>query len=105
MNMFSNLFSFYLKVQSFRLIMENNFIQMAASAGHAVAYIIGSILRHISRLCVAVFHQWLHEFCPLKPQLSLACRRKTYLSRHCTNNSPSVSNRSFEVAKQLQLCG
>ena len=29
----------YLKVQSFRLIMENNFIQIAASAGHAVAYI------------------------------------------------------------------
>ena len=25
---------FYLKVQTFRLIMENNFIQMAASAGH-----------------------------------------------------------------------
>ena len=34
---FSNFFFFYLKVQSFRLIMENNFIQMAASAGHAVA--------------------------------------------------------------------
>ena len=37
---------------------------MAASAGHAVAYTIGS----------AVFHQWLHEYCPLKRQLSLACR-------------------------------
>ena len=30
-------FLFYLKVQSLRLIMDNNFIQMAASAGHAVA--------------------------------------------------------------------
>ena len=30
-------FLFYLKVQSFRLIMEHNFIQMAVSAGHAVA--------------------------------------------------------------------
>ena len=29
---------FYLKVQSFRLIMENNFIQMAASADNAVIY-------------------------------------------------------------------
>ena len=36
LNIFSNFF-FYLKVESFQLIMENNFIQMAASAGHAVA--------------------------------------------------------------------
>ena len=27
--------------------MENNFFQMAASAGHAVAYTIGSIFKHI----------------------------------------------------------
>ena len=27
--------------------MENNFIQMAASASHAVAYTIGSIFKHI----------------------------------------------------------
>ena len=27
--------------------MENNFIQMAASAGHALAYAIGSIFKHI----------------------------------------------------------
>ena len=27
--------------------MENNFIQMAASAGHAVAYTIGAIFKHI----------------------------------------------------------
>ena len=27
--------------------MENNFIQMAASAGHAVVYTIGSIFNHI----------------------------------------------------------
>ena len=32
LNIFLNLF-FHLKVQYFRLIMENNFIQMAASAG------------------------------------------------------------------------
>ena len=38
---------FYLKEQYFRLIIENNFIQMAALAGHAVAYTIGSIFKHI----------------------------------------------------------
>ena len=46
LNIFSNFF-FYLKVQSFRLIMENNFIQMAVSAGHEVAYTIGPIFMHI----------------------------------------------------------
>ena len=46
LNIFSNLF-FYLKVQFFRLIMENKFIQMAASAGYAAAYMIGSIFKHI----------------------------------------------------------
>ena len=38
---------FYLKVQSFRLILENNFIPLAALAGHAVAYTIGTIFKHI----------------------------------------------------------
>ena len=47
--------------------MENNFIQMA---GHAVAYTCGPNLKHI--MIAAVFHQWLHEYCPLKRQLSLA---------------------------------
>ena len=46
MNIFSNFF-FYLKVQSFRLITENNFIQMAISAGYAVAFNISPILKHI----------------------------------------------------------
>ena len=45
-------FYFYLKVQFFRLIMENNFIQMAVSAGYAEAYMIGPIFKHI-----IVFHQ------------------------------------------------
>ena len=81
--LFSQISVFYLKVESFRLIMENNFIQM----------------------CEAVFHQWHHEYCPWKRQLSLACRRNTYLWRHPTNNSPTVSNRSSEVAKRHQLCG
>ena len=46
LSIFSNFF-FYLKVQTFRLQMENNFIQMAASPGHAVGYTIGVILKHI----------------------------------------------------------
>ena len=45
---------FYLKVQSFRLIMENNFIQMGASAGHVVAYTIGQIFKHII-YCVQLY--------------------------------------------------
>ena len=94
-NISSNFF-FYLKVQAFQLIIENNFIQMAASAGHAVAHY---------RLCAAVFHQWLHECWPVKRQLSLACRRNTYLLRHPTNNSPMGSSRSSEVTKRNQLCG
>ena len=72
MNIFSNFF-LYLKVQYFRLIKENNFIQVVASASHAIVYMIGPIL------CAAVFHQWLHEYCPLILQLLLACRRNTYL--------------------------
>ena len=39
-------FLLYLKVQSFLLMMENNFIQMAASADHAVAFTIGPIFKH-----------------------------------------------------------
>ena len=45
---------FYLKVQSFRLIMENICIQIAVSAGHAVAYTIGPIFKHIID-CVQVY--------------------------------------------------
>ena len=41
---FSQISFFYLKLQFFRLKMENNFIQMAALADHAVAYTIGTIL-------------------------------------------------------------
>ena len=54
---------FYLKIQSYRLIMENNFIQMTASGRS------NFLVRH--RLWAAVFHQWLHEYCPLWHQLSL----------------------------------
>ena len=46
----------------------------------------------------AVFHQWLLEFCFLKRQLSLACRRNTYLWQHLTNNSPKWPNDSSSAA-------
>ena len=60
--------------------MENNFIQVAASAVHAVVYAIGPIFKHIND-CVQLYFTniVLHEYCPLKRQLSLACRRNTYL--------------------------
>ena len=38
--------------------MENNCIQMAASAGHAVAYTIGPIFKHVIDY-MQLFHQWL----------------------------------------------
>ena len=44
LNIFSKLF-FYLKVQSFRLIVENNFSQMAASAAQVVFLSTLSIVR------------------------------------------------------------
>ena len=47
-------FFLYLKVQFFRLIMENNFIQMVVSAGHAVAYSIGPIFKH-TIACVQLY--------------------------------------------------
>ena len=41
--------------------MENNFFQMAPSAGHAMAYTIGTIFKHIIDCKHAEFPQWLHE--------------------------------------------
>ena len=43
-----------LKVQSFRLILEGNFVQMAASAGHVVAYTIDSIFSTLSIVCSGI---------------------------------------------------
>ena len=80
---FSQICFFYLKVQSFRLIMENNFIQMVAFAG---LHDRSNLWAHYP-LCAAVFYQWLHEHCPLKYQFSLAYRHNTYLWRQPTNNT------------------
>ena len=38
--------------------MENNFIQMAASTGQAVAYTIGSIFKHI----ISPMSSWILSF-------------------------------------------
>ena len=46
LNIFSKFF-FYSKVQIFRLIMENNFIELAVLVGHAVAYTSDPIFKHI----------------------------------------------------------
>ena len=47
--------------------MENNFIQRAASAGHALVYTIDPMFKHIiDWVSAAVFRQWLHEYCPFK---------------------------------------
>ena len=47
-------------------------------------------------MCAAVCHQWLHEYCPLKRQFSLACRLNTYLWRHPRNNSPIAAPKGPE---------
>ena len=43
-------FFFFLKVQFFLLVMENNFLQMAASAVHAVVYTICPIFKIFKKL-------------------------------------------------------
>ena len=46
--------------------MQNNFIQMAGSAGHAVAYTSGKIFKHIID-CVQLYSSnGNHEYCALK---------------------------------------
>ena len=54
------------------------------------------------RLWAAVFHQWLHKYCLLKRQLSLACWRNTYFWRHPTNVIKSQL-RSGQTTSALRL--
>ena len=58
--------------------MENNFIQMAASGGHAVAYTIDSIFKHIIDCVQLYFTNCFTNILPLKRKLPLTCRRNTY---------------------------
>ena len=41
--------------------MENNFIQMAASAGHAIAFAIDSVFKHIND-CVQLYEYFTNGF-------------------------------------------
>ena len=69
LNIFSNLF-FYLKLQSFRLIIANNFIQMVASAGHAVAYMIAAFFQHIIECVVSQILSFKESIvCQLKKKI------------------------------------
>ena len=79
-------FLFYLKVQYFRLIMENNFIQMAASAGHEVAFTIGPIFKHIID-CVQLY--FTNGFTNI-PSIVSGFRRNTYLWRHPSNKKSAI---------------
>ena len=60
--------------------MENNFIEMAAPAGHAVAYTIDPIFKHISIVCscISPIASPILSFVNLR-QLSMICGRNTYL--------------------------
>ena len=78
--------------------MENNCIQIATSAGHVVAYTIGPIFKQIIDCVKLYFDNGFTNIVLI--QLSLACRRNTYLWRHPTNNNPTASNHSSEVAKR-----
>ena len=86
LNIISNIF-FYLKVQSFRSKMENNFIQMASSAGHAVSYTIGPICKHIID-CVQLY--FTNDF------------RNIGL---CLDGTLQVQWCQIAVAKRHQFCG
>ena len=68
--------------------MENNFIQMAASAGHAVAYTIGPIFKHI--IDCEPNASMASRILSFKASIVSGCRRNTYHWRHSTNNSPTV---------------
>ena len=65
--------------------MEINFIQMAASAGHAVAYTIRLIFKYI------------HEYYPLKRKLSLACPRNTTF-----DGTPEIIAQRCQIAAPIR---
>ena len=60
-NYFKKTTEYFLKFLFLWLIMENNFIQMAASAGHAVAYTVGPIFKHIIDCVQLYFNKCLRN--------------------------------------------
>ena len=91
-------FFYYLIVQSFRLIMENNFIHMAALAGHAVAYKIGPIFKRcISAMALRILS--------LKASIVSGLSGNTYLCgvaqiivQRCQNAAPRWPNNISSAA-------
>ena len=71
--------------------------------GQPNTFFLENALKAHYRLCAAVFHQWLHEYYPLKRQLFQACRRNTYLWRLPTNNSTTVLNRASAFQCIIEL--
>ena len=59
--------------------MENNFIQMAASAGHAVAYTIGPIFKHIIDCVQLYFTNGFTNIVFYSVNCLYASQRNTYL--------------------------
>ena len=62
-------------------------------------------------MCAVGFHQWLHEYCTLKHQLSLACRHNTYFwpphraaPRWPNDISSAVDNAIFKNRPQNIEC-
>ena len=80
--------------------MENNFIQMAASTGYAMAYTIVQFLNTLSIVCSCISPMTSRILSFKASIVSLACRRNSYLWRHPINDSPTMANRSSEVIKQ-----
>ena len=70
---FSQISFFYLKVQSSRLIIENNFIQKAASAGHTVPT---RSIQFLSTLSIVMFLSYQKHF--------------KYVFVHCKQNNNKV---------------
>ena len=60
-------------------------------------------------MCASIFHQWLHEYCRLKPQLSLTCRRNTYplspqiIIQQCQIAAPSWPNDISSAADNVMF--
>ena len=79
--------------------MENNFIQMAVSAGHAVAYTIGPILKYIID-CVELY--FTNGFTNIEAIVSgLSAKNRAQNIESCWNQMLAISSSSIFVNKNL----
>ena len=85
--------------------MENNLIQMAAAAGHAVAYTIGSTFKHIIDSVQLYFTNGFTNIV----LLSVNCLWLVGVTLIIDGTTQIIVQqcqiRSSEVAKRYQLCG